>query len=138
MNTNPPTPSLPEMHVSHPALTPLPLGLPSNSRIAVDIESEGVQKWLQSFQGLHKYPWYVWAVLWAFAFMCGAVIGFLGYRYQLSCAVDRAGYVAKTAVCTDQQAYALIPMSVDVRNLEERLSSLKQQLSACQANVAPK
>lgn len=76
-------------------------------------------------------PSWAWLVLIMFLTLIGGIGGALAEHFRLVCLIDKDGFKAKTTVCTDGQAYALIPMSVDVKLLEQKLANYKSQLEAC-------
>jgi hypothetical protein len=73
-------------------------------------------------------PWYLWAMCAGFLIGVGVLAGVLFSRFQLNCVVDSENFSAKTTVCKDKQAYALVPMAADVKVLERSLHTCQLQV----------
>jgi hypothetical protein len=58
--------------------------------------------------------------------IAGAAMGWLGMRWPQACSpIGSREFAAKTVVCRDGVAYALIPMTTDVRVLERQLQECR-------------
>jgi hypothetical protein len=72
-------------------------------------------------------PW-AWLVLIGFLVLLGGVLGAVAENYRMVCHVDANNLEAHTTVCTDGEAYALVPLTTDVRVLERKLIECRQKL----------
>jgi hypothetical protein len=72
-------------------------------------------------------PW-AWLALIGFLMLLGGVLGALVENYRMVCHVDRNAFDAHTTICSDGEAYALIPLTTDVRVLERRLIECRMKL----------
>jgi hypothetical protein len=73
----------------------------------------------------------------AFLMLVGAIGAIAIYRHEQPCIVDKTGLEARTVVCSDGQAYGLIPLLVDVRILRRQLSECHDQVQQLGGTVPP-
>src|SRR5271157_3422642 len=72
-------------------------------------------------------PW-AWLVLIGFLILLGVILGAVAENYRMVCHVDGNAFAAHTTICSDGEAYALIPLTTDVRVLERKLIECRQRL----------